>query len=42
MGDGEVGKKKKNFTQGKMSPNKFIQSETERKKIMERTGPLFH
>ena len=41
MGDGEVGKKKK-ITQGKMSPNKFIQSETQRKQIMERTGPRFH
>ena len=32
MGDGEVGKKQKKIKQGKMSPNKFIQSEPQRKK----------
>ena len=32
MGDGEVGKKQKRIKQGKMYPNKFIQSESQRKK----------
>ena len=39
MGDGEVGKKQKKIKQGKMYPNKFIQSEPQRKKNHGKDGP---